>query len=232
MKPQANVATGPQLTLVSYKLCPYVQRAAIVLHEKRVSFERRWVDLADKPAWFKAVSPLGKTPVLIVGDQAVFESAVICEYLDEVHAPRLHPQDPLQRAAHRAWMEFGSNMLNTIGAFYSAADARALEARRDELRARFAQLEGVLDAAGPYFAGASFGMVDAVFAPVFRYFEVFGALGISGFFDAMPKVHAWRDALARRESVRAAVSEDYAQLLTQFLRDRGTEISRRIEARA
>jgi glutathione S-transferase len=224
-------APAAKLTLVSYKLCPYVQRAAIVLHEKRVPFERRWIDLANKPAWFKALSPLGKTPVLVVGDEAIFESAVICEYLDEVHAPRLHPADPLLRARHRAWMEFGSSMLNTIGAFYSAPDARALETRRDELRARFAQLESVLDAHGPYFAGQGFGMVDAVFAPVFRYFEVFGALGIGGFFDAMPKVQAWRDALARRESVRAAVGEDYAQLLTQFLRGRGTEISRQISPR-
>ena len=49
------------LVLVSHKLCPYVQRAAIVLHEKGVPFERRWVDLAAKPEWFLAVSPLGKT---------------------------------------------------------------------------------------------------------------------------------------------------------------------------
>ena len=221
-----------RLTLISHPLCPYVQRAAIVLHEKGVPFERRWVDLANKPAWFRAISPLGKTPVLIVGDEAVFESAVICEYLDEVHAPRLHPQTPLQRARHRAWMEFGSSMLANIGAFYSASDARALEGRREELRGRFAQLEGVLDTLGPYFAGASFSMVDAVFAPVFRYFEVFGALGIVGFFDAMPRVQAWRDALARRESVRAAVTEDYAHLLTRFLHDRGTEISRRLEEAA
>jgi glutathione S-transferase len=217
-----------KLTLVSYKLCPYVQRAAIVLHEKGLTFERRWVDLADKPAWFRAVSPLGKTPVLLVDDTPIFESAVICEYLDDVFAPKLHPQDALERARHRAWIEFGSALLNTIGAFYSASDAHSLQARRDELRARFAQLEPVLDAQGPYFAGAAFTMVDAVFAPVFRYFEVFGALGVAGFFDGLPRVAAWREALAQRESVRAAVTEDYARLLTQFIVDRGSELSRRV----
>lgn len=220
------------LTLVSHKLCPYVQRAAIVLHEKGVSFERRWVDLADKPAWFQAISPLGKTPVLLVGGEPVFESAVICEYLDEAFMPRLHPQEPLQRARHRAWMEFGSNMLNTIGAFYGAPDALSLEVRRDELHARLTQLEAAIDPRGPYFAGAAFGMADAAFAPVFRYFEVFGALGIGGFFDGVPTVRAWRDALARRESVRAAVTDQYGQLLTRFLRERRSEISRRIEALA
>jgi len=217
------------LTLVSHKLCPYVQRAAIVLHEKDVPYERRWVDLADKPGWFNAVSPLGKTPVLLVGGEPIFESAVICEYLDDVFAPRLHPPDPLQRARHRSWIEFGSGMLNAIGAFYSAPDARSHEARREELRSRFVQLEGAIDTRGPYFAGAGFGMVDAALAPAFRYFEVFGALGIAGFFDGVPKVRAWRDALAQRESVRTAVSDEYAQLLAGFLRARGSELSRRIE---
>ena len=65
------------LTLVSHHLCPYVQRAAIALTEKAVPFDRIDVDLADKPAWFTAISPLGKTPVLKVGDAAIFESAVM-----------------------------------------------------------------------------------------------------------------------------------------------------------
>ena len=71
-----------RITLVSHALCPYVQRAAIVLMEKGITFERRDVDLKNKPAWFIALSPLGKTPVLQVGDEAIFESAVICEYRD------------------------------------------------------------------------------------------------------------------------------------------------------
>jgi len=53
------------LVLISHPLCPYVQRAAIVLAEKGVPFERRDVDLADKPEWFLRISPLGKTPVLL-----------------------------------------------------------------------------------------------------------------------------------------------------------------------
>ena len=93
-------------------MCPCVQRAAIVLAEKRVNFERRVVDLANKPDWFLAVSPLGKTPVLLAGEEpdrtAVFESAVICEYLDDTLTPHLHPADALERARHRSWMEFGS----------------------------------------------------------------------------------------------------------------------------
>src|SRR6185503_201029 len=96
----------PKLTLVSYHLCPYVQRVAIALMEKGLAFERVYVDLAEKPAWFLAQSPLGKTPLLQVDDVALFESSVICEYLEETTPHPLHPGDPLERARHRGWMEF------------------------------------------------------------------------------------------------------------------------------
>lgn len=216
------------LTLVSHKLCPYVQRVAIVLLEKEVPFERRWVDLADKPDWFLALSPLGKTPVLVAGELPIFESAVICEYLDETLEPRLHPDGALARARHRAWIEFGSSVLNTIAAFYNAPDAASLEAKRKELRERFRQVE--TEVRGPYFAGEAFCIVDAVFAPVFRYFDVFEALGEQSVFDAAPNIRAWRAHLARRPSVQLAAVDDYAQRLREFLLARGSELSRRIGA--
>jgi glutathione S-transferase len=217
------------LTLVSHHLCPYVQRAAIVLTEKGVPFARRYVDLAAKPDWFLAVSPLGKTPVLLVQDEPLFESAVICEYLDETLAPRLHAADALVRARERGWMEFGSAILNTIAAFYNAPDARALQARRDELAVKFMQVEQARHADGPWFAGARFGLVDAVFGPVFRYFDVLESLGEPGFFMETPKVGAWRRALAERPSVQQAVSAQYPRLLRDFFLARGSELSRRIQ---
>src|SRR5512143_3390792 len=140
------------LTLISHALCPYVQRAAIVLDEKRVPFERRDVDLAHKPELFLSVSPLGKTPLLLLAYTSIFESAVICEYLYDSFAPRLHPRDALQRARHRAWMEFGSALLNGIAAFYNAGDDDSLQLRRDELERRFITLEAALGG-GPFFAG-------------------------------------------------------------------------------
>ena len=99
------------LKLISHKLCPYVQRAVISLREKGVPFERIDIDLDNKPDWFLKLSPLGKVPVLQVGDKVVFESAVILEYLEETQPNPLHPKDPLTRAEHRAWMEFGSAVL-------------------------------------------------------------------------------------------------------------------------
>lgn len=220
-------ATMTDLVLVSHPLCPYVQRAVIALMEKGVPFARRDVDLANKPDWFRAVSPLGKTPVLLVDGQPLFESAIIVDYLDETHPPRLHPEDAFERARHRGWVEFASAILNDIAGFYGAADAAALEAKRAAMVAKFARLEAVLGE-GPYFAGAAFSLVDAASGPVFRYLDVFDAIADFGFLSTMPKVRAWRQALARRPSVRAAVAPDYPERLRRFLLARRSELSRRM----
>lgn len=213
-----------RLTLISHHLCPYVQRVAIVLQEKGRHFERIDIDLADKPDWFLRVSPLGKTPVLLVDGEAIFESAVICEYLDDSMAPPLHPAHLLTRARHRGWMEFGSSLLNAIGGFYSAPDESSLQRRAEDIRDKFLQLEEVLGD-GPYFAGDSFCMVDAVFGPVFRYFDVFDAIADFGFMAATPKVRAWRAALRVRPSVLAAAPSDYDAALRDFLLRRRSALS-------
>lgn len=215
------------LTLVSHVLCPYVQRVAIVLAEKGIEFERIDIDLASKPDWFLRVSPLGKTPVLLVGDEAIFESSVICEYIEEIAPPRLHPDDPLERARHRAWMEFGSNILNSIGGFYNARDEQTLHSKSRELANGFQRLEEALGE-GPYFAGERFSMVDAVFGPVFRYFDVFDVIGDAGVFTDAPKVRAWRQSLSLRTSVRLAVRANYREHLEAFLQERGSALSARL----
>ena len=219
------------LTLVSHVLCPYVQRVAIVLAEKGLAFERIDIDLASKPDWFLRVSPLGKTPVLLVGDEAIFESSVICEYIEEIASPRLHPQDPLERARHRGWMEFGSNILNTVGGFYNARDEEALHSKSRELATSFQRVEAALGE-GPYFSGDRFSMVDAVFGPVFRYFDVFDAIGDFGVFDGTPGVIHWRRALSARNAVQRAVRPDYPARLNTFLLARDSALSERLRAKS
>ena len=219
-----------RLRLISHKLCPYVQRAVIALTEKGVAFERVDVDLADKPGWFLAISPLGRTPVLQVGDTAIFESAVILEYLEETQAKPLHPSNPMRRAEHRGWIEFGSTVLSDIAGFYSAPDEVAFEAKATQLEARFARLEARV-AAAPWFDGEDFSLVDAVFGPVFRYFDVFDEIGDFGILAGKPKLAGWRALLAARPSVRTAVSAEYPALLRDFLNRRNSWLSG-LQARA
>jgi glutathione S-transferase len=213
------------LTLVSHHLCPYVQRAAISLAEKEVAFERIYVDLADKPAWFRALSPLGKVPLLKVGGSAIFESAVILEYLEETQPKPLHPVEAVARAEHRSWIEFGSAVLNDVWGFYSAPDEAAFEAKVRALVDKFAWIEARLPG-GAYFAGDRFCLVDAAFGPVFRYFDAFDRIGNFGILDARPRIAAWRQALAARPSVASAVATDFDMRLWRFLEVRKSHLSR------
>jgi glutathione S-transferase len=213
-----------KLTLVSHELCPFVQRAAIALAEKGVAFERVTIDLANKPDWFLAISPLGKVPLLKVGDAVIFESAVIVEYLEETQPNPLHPSDPLARADHRAWMEFGSSILIDLWSFYMAADDATFQGKAALIAGKFERLEQRLSD-GPYFDGARFSLVDAVFAPVFRYFDTFDRIADFGMLAGKPKIAAWRRALAARPSVAGAVKPDYAERLWQFLKTRNSRLS-------
>jgi glutathione S-transferase len=214
------------LTLVSHHLCPYVQRAAIALAEKGVAFERIDIDLAAKPGWFQAISPLGKVPLLRVarpggGDAVLFESAVICEYIEETQAgPALHPADPIERAEHRAWIELASAILADIYAIETTPNKALFEAKRQAAAQKFERVEqelGARSGAGPFFAGPRFSLVDAAFGPVFRYFDTFDTIADLGILTARPRVAAWRAALAERPSVRAAVAPDYPERLRHFL---------------
>lgn len=213
-----------QLKLISHKLCPYVQRAVIALTEKGVPFERIEIDLANKPDWFLKVSPLGKTPVLLVGGHAIFESAVILEYLEETQPNPLHPNDALRRAEHRAFIEFGSAVLNDIAGLYSAPDAAAFKAKAAQLEHRFVRLETRV--IGPWFDGEKFSLVDAVFGPVVRYFDVFDEIGDFGILTGKPKLARWRENLASRPSVKSAVGANYPALLRDFIERRRSHLAR------
>lgn len=218
----STMPSATNLTLVSHALCPYVQRAAIAFAEKNVPFERQTISLDAKPDWFLALSPLGKVPLLRVprldGTEArLFESNVLCEWIEETQlGPRLHPEDALTRAEHRAWMEFGSAVLSDLWGIETTRDPDVFEASRSAVAAKFARVEAALGG-GPYFAGEHFSLVDAVYGPIFRYFDVFDGIADLGAFAATPRVQAWRGALAERPSVSGAVGPDYPKLLNAFL---------------
>ena len=123
---------------------------------------------------------------------------------------------PLKRAEHCGWIEFGSIVLNDIAGFYAAVDEATFKAKTAQLEQKFARLEARA-AASPWFDGENFSLVDAVYGPIFRYFDVFDEVADLAVFADTPKVRAWRGELAKRPSVRGAVSPEYADLLRAFL---------------
>ena len=212
--------------LISHHLCPYVQRAAIVLSEKEIEHQRTYIDLADKPLWFREISPLGRVPLLQTDDAVLFESQVIAEYLDEITDGSLHPSDPLQKARHRSWIEFGSETLSAIGGFYNAPDLEAFVVKRTALQSKFGRIEQEIN--GPYFEGEQFHMIDGVWGTIFRYLDIFDNIGDIELLANLPKSRAWRETVSVRPSVINAPPKGYEARLTNFLTNRKSHISRLI----
>ena len=211
---------SPHYTLISHTLCPYVQRAVIALKEQGLPYKRIDVDLANKPDWFKKLSPLGKVPVLVIDDDTVvFESAVISEYLNEANQGTLLKSDPLKKAHQKSWIEFASHSLNNMGQIYNAPDQKSFETAVVSLTEKWHTLENNLTPGG-YFNGPDFSLVDAAFAPVFRYIPIFEALTSVNFFKGAQAVNKWAQLLMLRPSVQQAVSEQYPELLMHFISKR------------
>src|ERR671931_72861 len=135
--------------LVSFKTCPWVQRAAIVLREKGIDFEFRHIEPDNRPDWFLAISPHKKVPVLRVDDRvSLFESNAIAEYLDETIAPRLHPEDAVERAVNRAWTDYVPTFASTVTATAYADDEAAYNKASEQLPVPFERLEKALERRG------------------------------------------------------------------------------------
>ena len=202
-------------------LGPNPRTVRMFLAEKGVTLPLVEVDLMggeNRRPPYTDKNPAGQLPCLELDDGTILAEVLpICEYIEETQpGPRLHPEDPLERARHRGWMEFGSAILGDIWGLETTARGETFAAKRAALAAKFARVDEALGQ-GPYFAGARFSLVDAVFGPVFRYFDVFDAIADTGLFARTPKVRAWRAALARRPSVVQAVGQDYPERLHAFL---------------
>ena len=190
----------PNLRLVSFHICPFVQRSTIALEEKGVPYEIEFIDLSDKPDWFLKLSPHGKVPLLQVDDTVLFESTVILEYLDETHEPRLHCEDPLKKARDRAWFSVADAA--TAGAFRMmiAKDREELAEHCKAVQGHLAKLEAEVE--GPLWRGESFTAMDAVTFPALQRLtwleELYPDLAI---FADTPRVHGWVQSLQERPAI-------------------------------
>lgn len=197
-----------QFKLCSFKTCPWVQRAAIVLRAKNVPYEITYIDRDHRPDWFRAISPHSKVPVLqIDGKEALFESNAIAEFLDETVAPRLHPEDPLARARNRAWTDYVTTFASAISNTAYADSEEEFAARAAKIADPFAKLDEALNKrgnAGPYFNGPGFSLVDAAYAPFLQRYTFMDAVKPLGMIEKYPRLAAWRDALLAAPAVKAS----------------------------
>lgn len=219
--------TLPKLELISFKLCPFVQRTVITLLHKDVPYEITYIDINNPPEWFAAVSPLGKVPVLKVNEDTVlFESAVIQEYVDEITPPSLMPRDALVKAQNRAWISFGGEVLMAMQGMVKAceADFEGAKGKLQGLLGRVAEAHG----GGEWFNGDDFALIDAAYAPVFMRLNLIKENCGVDLLEGQPVLAAWSERLLALPSVQHSVVEEFPQMYRMMIKKMGGWLSDQI----
>lgn len=217
--------------LISFKTCPWVQRAAIVLREKKVEFEFVHIESGSRPDWFGEISPHGKVPVLRIDERiALFESNAIAEYLDDTIQPRLHPEDPLVRAINRAWTDYIPTFSGVLGAVGGAKTDEELAAAREGVSKTFARVEEALikQGDGPFFNGGRYALVDAGYAPFLQRYRIVEELTDDRPLTLQyPRVRKWAEALIERPTTHSFPPDVFRALYLEGLKRRDGLIARR-----
>jgi glutathione S-transferase len=221
--------------LVSFKTCPWVQRAAIVLREKAIPFEFRHIEPDNRPDWFLAISPHKKVPVLRIDDQvSLFESNAIAEYLDETIAPRLHPADPVARAVNRAWTDYVPTFAESVTATaYADTEADYVKAAA-KIPVAFERLEQALakQGSGPFFNGVAYSLVDAAYAPFLQRYYFLDRIRPLGQIEKFPRLKAWADAVMARASTHSFPPAEFEAMYRANVKRRNKWLSQFVEAAA
>jgi glutathione S-transferase len=228
--PEAQMA---KYLLVSFKTCPWVQRAAIVLREKRIEFEFRHIEPDRRPDWFLAISPHRKVPVLRVDDSmSLFESNAIAEYLDETVAPRLHPNDPFDRAVNRAWTDYVPTFAETITAAAYAETEADYNKAVGNIPIPFERLELALkkQGNGPLFNGERYSLVDAAYAPFLQRYFFLDRIKRIGHIEKFPRLSAWAEVLIERPSTHSFPRDEFEAMYRHNVRRRNKWISQFVES--
>ena len=206
------------LELISFNICPFVQRSVITLLHKGVDHKITYIDLASPPDWFLAISPLGKVPILRVkGETALFESAVINEYIDEVTPNPMMPADALTRGVHRGWIEFCSGCLVNMFMALMAKTQEAYEEKCQSLAENLARLETIVQT-GPFFAGNQLALIDFAYAPLFTRLDLINRRQTMASLDELPKVSGWSESLIKLDEVKKSVVPEFEELFIGYIK--------------
>lgn len=216
-----------EITVYGAIACPFAHRVRLTLLEKGVPFEAIDIDLQNKPANFQEISPYGKVPFLVHGENRVWESAIINEYLEEAFPdPPLLPKEPIDRARARIWINFADTRL-------FAASAKLLYGRDSQPTAILSELtehllfierEGLAKISDrqPYWLGTEFSLVDLTFYPWFEQINVLEHFRGLQMPPGLNRLQQWQAAVSQRESVKSIAHtpefylEHYGRLAQQM----------------
>jgi glutathione S-transferase len=215
-----------EIEIYSAGLCPFAHRSLLTLSEKGIPFKLIEIDLLNKPTNFEKISPYGKVPVLKHGDNRVWESAIINEYLDEMFPnPALLPKDPMQRAHARIWINFADTRLfSTSAKLLHSQDPQQYPVLLQEIAEHLLFIEKQalqkVSERSPYWLGSEISLVDFTYYPWFEQLNVLEHFRSFILPAGLDRLKQWRTAVTNRESVKsiAKTPELYVETYKNYAR--------------
>ena len=191
---------------------PFVRKVSVTVIECGLEYQvenqptNPWASDTDLPS----TNPLGKVPALAIEDgQSLFDSPVICEYLDSLNStPRLFPSDGKERWIALRQQALGDGIMD-------AAVGRILESRRpleqqsksvsDRFQAAVERTLNTLESqAGELSNGFTIGQITVVCALEYLDFR----FSTENWRKGRPKLADWHESVASRPSVQQTVPHD------------------------
>uniref|UniRef100_A0A3Q3BAV1 Glutathione S-transferase omega n=1 Tax=Kryptolebias marmoratus TaxID=37003 RepID=A0A3Q3BAV1_KRYMA len=208
---KGSAAPGPvpkgHIRIYSMRLCPFAQRARLVLNAKGIKYHTVNINLSDKPDWFLEKNPLGLVPTLETpAGEVIYESLITCEYLDEVYPEKkLLPAPPFAKAQQKMMVESFSKVMPYLYKIPAGRlkdqDVSGLEA---ELKEKFAKLnQDLVKKKTKFFGGDTITLVDYMLWPFFERLEV---LELQNFLDDTPELKKWTQRMLEDPAVKATMT--------------------------
>jgi glutathione S-transferase len=213
-----------EIKIYSAVVCPYAHRSRLVLQEKGIDFDLIEIDLQNKLEGFTNISPYGKVPAIVHGENRVWESAVINEYLNEVFPnPPLLPSSAIAKAQARIWIDFANTrFVPAFSTLLRSPVVQQQEAAKQELykHLEFIENEGLgkLSGNGPYWFGESVSLVDFTFYPWFERLPALKHYRGFGLPEEFTRLRQWKKTLKQRDAVKAIANpkEFYIERYARF----------------
>ncbi len=214
---QVDEKRRPSMELFDHPLSPYSLKVRVALYEKGLAFDLHEIWSHEDGEALRALNPRAEVPALRDGDTVVYDSRIICDYLDDRHPESpLMPSDPAARAACRTLEAIADTQLDPcvlVLALYKVfrpglvdTHPAAFDQATGILRRHYTNLDGKLG--GRQFLGGAFSRADIACFPHFTFTAFLGA----GVGDEHPRLAAWFARMNDRPSCQRVAAEAMAAI--------------------
>ncbi|MCG8491299.1 MAG: glutathione S-transferase family protein [Sneathiellales bacterium] len=214
------------IKVISFKICPFVQRVTALLEAKNISYELEYISLSDKPDWFLDISPNAQVPVLVTEEgTALFESDAIVEYLEEAYPPLRSEISLEEKAQNRAWSYLATKNYLVQCSAQRSPSREELQNRSQKLNRAFSAMEKQLGK-GPYFSGDEMSLVDLSWLVLLHRADIIEKHSGYDFLESFPKMKRWQTAVLATGLQTKSVADDFKDAFSSFYLSESTFLGR------